>query len=324
MMNHTQYVEWLQLYLYDELAGDDLRTLEQHLRECPLCREELTALKQFKNVMQGEMTMKPDDTMLHDVRQDLMRSLRKEKQKQSVWKTIVDAVLDYIQPRYKVALGGIALVAAGIILGYVVPRTTEVPPVKEPTIALANTGFTGPLNEELSVSNLQFVSSDRAHGVVEFTFDAIMPLHMKGRVDDPNIQKVLAHAIVSDRNPGVRLQSVNALASESRKELPDAEVLEALISAMKSDKNPGVRKQAMEILAQYASDQKVKEALLVVLLHDASSGLRIAAINALTQPNNTTIKNDSNLVTILRSTSKNDNNNYIRLRSQAVLKEIKQ
>jgi hypothetical protein len=322
MMNHTQYIEWLQLYLYDELAGDDLLALEKHLHECPLCREELAALKQFKNVMQGEMNMKPDDTMLNDVRQDLMRSLRKKKL--SVWRTVSDAILDFIHPRYKAALGGMALVAAGIIIGYVVPRATDVPLVTEPTIALTNTGFTEPLTEELNVSNLQFVSSDRAHGEVEFTFDAVMPMHMKGRVDDPNIQKVLAHAIITDRNPGIRLQSVNALASESRKELPDTEVLDALISAMRSDKNPGVRKQAMEILAQYASDQKVKGALVSVLLHDESSGLRIAAINALTQSNNMTIKNDSNLITVLRSASKNDNNNYIRLRSQAVLKEIKQ
>jgi len=323
-MKHNQYVEWLQLYLYDELTGEDVRTLELHLRECPLCREELTAVKQFKNVMEGEMNVKPDDSMLNEVRQDLMRSLRYEKKKQSVWITICDAILDFILPRYKVALGSIALVVAGIIIGYEVPRTTEVPPAKEPTIALTNTGFTEPLNDELSVSNLQFISSDKGRREVEFTCDAIMPVHMKGRVDDPNIQKVLAHAIVSDRNPGVRLQSVNAFASETRKALPDVEVLDALISAMKSDKNPGVRKQAMEILAQYPTEQKVKEALLYVLLHDASSGLRIAAINALTQSNNKTIQNDSNLVTILRSTSKNDNNNYIRLRSQAVLKEIKQ
>jgi hypothetical protein len=323
-MNHKQYEEWLQLYLYGELAGDDLHTLETHLRECSLCREELTALKQFKNVMEGEMDMKPSEALLTEVRQDLVRSIRHEKKRKSVWSTVNDAILDFIQPRYKVALGSIALVAAGIVIGYIVPRTTEVPAAKEPAIALTNTGFTEPLTDELSVSNLQFVSSDKTSREVEFTFDAIMPVHMKGRVDDPNIQKVLAHAIVTDRNPGVRLQSVNAFASETRKEVPDTEVLDALISAMKSDKNPGVRKQAMEILGQYASDQKVKGALVYVLLHDASSGLRIAAINALTQSNNTTIQSDSNLVSILRSTSKNDNNNYIRLRSQAVLKEIKQ
>ena len=147
---------------------------------------------------------------------------------------------------------------------------------------------------------------------------------MKGLVNDPNIQKVLASALLSDLNPGVRLQSVNALASDKASTQPDAEVMEALISAVRFDKNPGVRKEALGVLVKYSADQTVKQALLDVLMHDENSGLRIAAINALTKWDGRMILKDTSFLEVLRTKLITDKNNYIRLRSQAALKEIVQ
>ena len=323
-MKHKRYKERLQLYIYNELAGEELQDFESHLHTCSLCREELKEIKQLNLILDQCKAVQLSDNLIQEARQELTQSLKREPKIQSLTNTIIETIYDFVVPRYKVALGGAAFIATGIFIGYMVFHTDEYSAKREPIIAQNKIEYADPLSDESRISNLQFSSSNPVSGEVEFTFDAIMPVHMKGRINDPNIQKVLAYALLSDQNPGVRLQSVSVLASETRTKEPDAEVMDALISAVKSDKNPGVRKQALEALEQYTSISKVKEALLDVLMHDESSGLRIAAINALTKRNGKIIQNDNELLNVLRTTLTNDNNNYIRLRSQAVLKEIVQ
>lgn len=323
-MKHKQYEEQLLLYIYNELAGEELQDFERHLHTCSGCREQLEEMKQLNLVLDQCKTVQLSDALIQEARQELAQSLKSEKKVKSLTNTIIETIYDFLVPRYKVALGGATLIATGVLVGYLVFQTDENSVNKEPVIAQNKVEYVDPLGDESRISNLQFSSSNPISGEVEFTFDAIMPVHMKGQINDPNIQKILAYALISDQNPGVRLQSVSALASETRIKEPDAEVLDALISAVKFDKNPGVRKQALEALEQYTSNSKVKEALLDVLMHDESSGLRIAAINALTKRDGGMIQKDIALLKALQKTSINDNNNYIRLRSQAVLKEIVQ
>jgi hypothetical protein len=321
-MKHNQYEERLLLYIYKELTGEELHDFERHLHACSRCRKELEEMKQLNLVLDQCKTIQLSDALIQEARRELAKSLKSERKVRSLTNTIIETIYDFVVPRYKVALGGATLIATGILVGYLVFQTDNNSMKREPVIAQNKIESAYPLSDESRISNLQFSSSNPISGEVEFTFDAIMPVHMKGRINDPNIQKILAYALISDQNPGVRLQSVSALASETRSKEPDAEVMDALISAVKFDKNPGVRKQALEALEQYSSNSKVKEALLDVLMHDESSGLRIAAINILTKRDGEMIQKDSALLKVLRTTLTNDNNNYIRLRSQAVLKEI--
>ena len=323
-MKHKQYEDWLLLFTYDELDRDELREFERHLSECSRCREELAEMKQFKLILEKSETVQLSDTLLQEARQALSRSLSNERKKRSIRDTIIETIYNTIVPRYKVALGSAALLAVGVLIGYLTFGRMDISLNKEPIIAKKQVELVEPLGSDTRVSNVQFIKSDGVGGEVEFTFDAIMPVHMKGQVNDPTIQKVLASALLSDLNPGVRLQSVSALASDKGGTQPDAEVMEALISAVRFDKNPGVRKEALGALVQYAADQTVKKALLDVLIHDENSGLRIAAINALTKWDGRMIQKDTAFLEVLRTKLITDKNNYIRLRSQAVLKEIVQ
>jgi hypothetical protein len=73
---------------------------------------------------------------------------------------------------------------------------------------------------------------------------------MKGKLQEPDIQKVLARALIYERNPGVRLQSIAAI-SASKQNSFDPEIRKVLIDAMIHDENPGVRLQALETLKNY-------------------------------------------------------------------------
>jgi hypothetical protein len=321
-MKHERYEEWLLLFSYGELSGDDLREFEQHLQSCSFCSEELEEIKQFNQILKKSERVQLNNTLLQEARQELSRSLTSEWKKRSMWNTISETIYDALIPRYKIALGSAVLIAVGVLIGYLTFGGTNVPLNQEPVIAKKQIEAMEPLSNDTRVSNVQFIKSDGVGGEVEFTFEAIMPVHVKGQVNDPNIQKVLASALLSDLNPGVRLQSVNALASDTRSSQPDAEVMDALISAVRFDRNPGVRKEALGALVQYAADQTVKKALLDVLMHDENSGLRIAAINALTKWDGKMIQKDTAFFELLQTKLITDKNNYIRLRSQAVLKEM--
>ncbi|MBI4810181.1 MAG: HEAT repeat domain-containing protein [Ignavibacteriales bacterium] len=255
-MKHKRFEEQVHLYFYSELAGEELREFDHHLSVCSRCRNELEKMKRLARVLNKFEPLQVSDPLLQEARQELSQSLKNERKKKSFLDTIIDTIYDVVVLRYKVAIGGAALLVGGMLIGYFTFRTTEVSSTTEPVVEKEQVTFTEALNDDSRISNVQFISLDKTSGEVEFTFEASMPVHMKGRVSDPTIQKVLAYALISDQNPGVRLQSVNALASEAHTAQPDAEVMEALISAVRFDKNPGVRKEALDMLGNYTAERE--------------------------------------------------------------------
>ena len=112
-------------------------------------------------------------------------------------------------------------------------------------------------------------------------YDEIRPMRIKAGMDDERVRRLLAHAILSGSNPGLRLQAINILET-SGDTTPSAEVKQALIGALVSDPNAGVRRQAFLALQKLPFDKEIKETLMFVLNHDENPGLRVAAMNYLT------------------------------------------
>jgi HEAT repeat protein len=170
--------------------------------------------------------------------------------------------------------------------------------------------------------NLQFSQTRSPDGEIDFTFDAVTPVHLKGNINDEKIQAVLAHALVTEQNPGVRLRSVNMLAAQAEQlNPPDPKVKGALVSALKTDENPAVRREALRVLKGFPFDQQIREAFLYVLVHDKNPGLRIAAINSLDSARVQTREAGPDLLEVLKEKMHSDNNNYVRIRAKEVLKE---
>jgi hypothetical protein len=324
-MRHQQYKDRLQLMLYDELSTQDLQDLEKHIEECAECRAELEELKKFHSVLAQHTPSFVTDTLLQEARRELRGALRSERLKQSIWEKLAERVRIFTLPQYKIAFGAVATLAVGLFLGYLVfsPRSGEREIQQLPTRAAKET--TQPLGGNTQITNVHFVSSDPTSGEVEFTFDAVKPVHMKGSVNDPDIQKVLAYALLNEQNPGVRLRSVDAIGSEQLKPAgAERDIKRTLIAALKSDKNPGVRKEALAVLQKFPFDEEVKQAFLDVLMYDANSGLRIAAINALEDARGESLPLDPEVLKVFKQKMQSDDNNYIRLRARAVVEEMKQ
>jgi hypothetical protein len=239
-----------------------------------------------------------------------------------LWNRAADLVADFILPNYKVALGGLAMLGVGMLLGRLVLMPSQhTPDLPAPSMEKVSTYLEG----ETRIANVKFINSDVSGGEVEFTFDAVSPVHIKGNINDDRVQKVLAHALINDQNPGVRLRSASAFSTQIQKlKLPDKEVKVALILALKTDDNPGVRKEALKALLSFPFDEEVKQAFLHVLMRDKNPALRIAAINSLDSVRVLGQPRDKDLLEVLKQRMTTDDNNYIRIRAKTVLEEVRQ
>jgi CheY-like chemotaxis protein len=314
-MTHDAFKEKLLLYVYDDLDPEHARAISEHLRNCAECASEVQRLRKLHSALDAyRPPVSVDDRLLNEARQQLHTALVRERFRQTAWERLRSSFDAVLAPRYQLALGGIAAIAAGVLIGRYLLVPTSPSPAFTPQAQIP---------QDAHITNVRFLTSTDGTGIVEFTFDAVTPVRMKGSVDDPQIQRVLTHAILNEENPGVRLRAVSAIASPGT-EPPDREVKAALIIALKSDANAGVRKEALQTLQRFPPDSEIKDALLHTLMYDKNPGLRIAAINGLDSLRVRGGMTGQDLLRVLRNRMQTDENNYIRLRARAVLQEVTQ
>ena len=330
-MKHAQFKEWLQLSVIDELKNDERALLDIHLRECSECRGELSEMEKFNSLISRPNLIAVTDTLLREARQQLRAAILERKLKRSLWKDALELVQEFVFREHKFAFGGIAMAAIGIFVGYILfvpPRTnTEtivsraMPAVQE---AMQVDGLKDSFTQEATrTSNLHFIDADGQNGIVDFTFDAVTPMHVRGNVNDDKVQKVLARALTNEDNAGVRLRTVGAIGSRDHTgKDSDPEVKAALISALKRDDNPGVRQEALRVLLRYPLDGEIKQALMYTLTHDKNSGNRIAAINGLATASVEGHHIDQDILNLLKQKTQSDNNNYVRRQARALIQEV--
>lgn len=318
-MEKEKYQELMSLSLYGELTDDEQSKLDAYLKKHPELKKEFQELKKFKSFISEHSSHKITDDLLSDARTQLRSALRKERNKKTVLARIGNVLGEFFRPQWVAA--GIGSLSLGILIGYCSfsPSGVESGLVFQPVLNEI------PAPEKTRIDNVRFIDADASDGEVEFEFEAIAPMRLKGRVDDPEIQKVLTYALLNASNAGVRLKTMNAIAQQNEEKKPaDPAIKTALISSLKNDQNPGVRREALRVLQQFEFDKEIRNAVLQVLIHDSNSGMRVAAINALEMAKMDGKKFDSSVVTILKKQMEKEENGYIRNRAATLVKEIYQ
>lgn len=301
-MNHQHFRELLALSLYDELSQTERRQLDGHLEICQECRTELGQLKTFHLV--AAQHPEPSAGSLQAARQSLRETLRREYSRPPLQSGFSSGRWGWL------AAAALVIFALGLGSGAWLRKPNALPPTGDQLVG-----------GEIEVANVRFVDPDSSDGQVEFTFDAVRPMRVKGSVSEARIQKILTHAMLNEQNPGVRLRAVNALSAQQAR-ASDPEVKAALIRALQSDENPAVRKKAVTVLQKFPLDDDIKRAFLQVLQHDNNSALRIAAINGLAAAGIEKRPADQQMLDVLRDTMNSDDNGYIRLRAKSVLEGV--
>jgi len=321
-MNEQADHAHFQALLADAVAGELTRELreelERHARGCGECREVLDSLADVEGALRARPSFVVTDTMLQEARMELRARLRIERTR-DVRRGLFESLGELISgpvPRY-VLVGAMALLL-GLGAGYAFfshPDGGTAPPL---TTALSSSG---PGQERSQITAVRFVDADASDGEVELAFQAVRPMRVKGSPNDPAIQRLLAYALATEPNAGIRLQTVNTLALSPHPEI-DAEIRTALLEVVRFDTNPGVRKQALQALTRFPMDGDIKRALLLVLANDPNEGLRIDAINALLPAQQAVGQEDPDILNVLKTRMQYENNNYIRLRTKTALQEV--
>ena len=79
------------------------------------------------------------------------------------------------------------------------------------------------------------------------------------------------YALRYDKNPGVRLKSLEALKSYVK---DDIKVRDAVVEALVNDNNAGVRQEAIALLDPVKADTSVRSVLTVLANSDANKFIR--------------------------------------------------
>ncbi len=309
-MQHEKYDELIQLYLYDEIDEANKKILEQHLKSCTECNAQLEELnKMFKKFKENDNN-ESDDKLLFEARAELRGYLRAQKNKTSIADKLIQILSSLTIKPGGIAFGGAAVLLVGFFLGYMILKT--------PTVNNSEEGLN--FNSLTKIQNINFLDPDPNDGVVEFTYESVKSGRIKGNINDSQVQELLTYAMLNEKNPGTRLNSINVI-NASNQPQKDDELKSVLISVAKFDNNPGVRREALKSLNELTVDKEIKDALIYVLLNDTSAGIRIEAINSLMEASKKGVKLDETDLTTLKNKIELDENNYVRYQLNNIVKE---
>lgn len=315
-MKHNEYRQMIQLSLYGEISEDEQKNLKHHLESCEECRLELEQQKYFLMMVTDNQKYKVNDEFLNEARTQLRDALRSEKLRSRSTSSFGKRIVSLLSSPPRLAFSALVILFAGFILGGIFFSRQEF------ILQNDNQTFTkAALSQaDTRISNLRFVDSDQSDGKIEFIFDAVKRVQLKGKVSDPEIQSILTYAMLNEQNPGSRLNSINVMETYGNI-TSDKEIKDAVITVVMTDENPGVRMEALKLISKFNYDESIKQAYLYVLLNDSSSALRIASLNALIQAAKSGYQLKQNDIELVMKQAKLDDNNYIRLKSKTLLEE---
>jgi hypothetical protein len=321
-MNHNKYKILIDEYFFGDISRDEKIQLEEHLKVCALCRSEFNSTKVLKESLLADKLPAPDEYILSEARKELRMNLRSAKMKVSLWNKLTGKLSSSFFITPQLAAAALSSLIIGLAAGYFIFSTSGTVHYSLENLQTKNENKEASLTGDTKIDNVRFLQKNTENGTIEFTFDAVKPVHIKGKIDDPEIQNILTYSMLNEDNPGTRLNTISLINSSSQTQ-QDNDIKNALLSVVKFDNNQGVRWEALKLLSKFKFDDQIKKTLLYVLQNDSTSGMRIEAMNRLVEANNSGSTFDREDLSVLRQKVEQDDNNYIRYQAKTVLKEYK-
>ncbi len=307
----------LTLYVWQELGPEDREAVERHVGDCAACAAALTRERVLLEQLSSLDSEQPSDLLVAQCRRSLSRSIDRAEASARWWKQVKAAFRPAAWLTARPAWTVAALVLVGFLAGRYVSRTPSLPVIApEPA---------GESAAPASFDSSSIVGIQRLPGGdVAVRMRSDQPVVVQGTLDDGAIRRALLAALeASDSpDPDARLESVDLL----RADRTDSAVRRALCQAMLHDTNPSVRLKAIDALRGLEQEAEVRHALLRALEHDGNPGVRVEAVSALrayldSAPGNE-LSPDGALVRVLRDRQRKDPNEFVRLQSDAAIRQI--
>jgi Putative zinc-finger len=308
-MNCDWTKENVVLYIYGELADDGKFEFEQHVRHCLGCRRELDTALEFKDAMAALPVKDVSPSFLAANRMELQERLEHAEQSRNIFSSLVFDLTGWMN-QVKLAP---ALTAVLLMIGFAGGVGTTYRMMDHNTAAKSGGGpaITPITPETANIAGIDSITPDANSNQVSIRYNTLTPQTLSGSMDDPRVRQLLLLGAQNTRNPGVVLDSINALNRGSA----DNEVREALINSLRTDHNPGVRLECLDGLKGYVRDDvHVRDAVIEALVHDNNAGVRQRAISLLDD-----VKADSSVRAALTVLAERDPNKFIREESKRYL-----
>jgi len=302
----------IPLYYYGELTPQEEEQVEAHTHECTACTAGMEQQRLLAAALDRRLADAPS-YLLEDCRADLMAAVHggaprasRSQVSKGPWTLFLEAMAHSFGNlnRLRQPIGAVALIA----IGFFGARLSMTGPGS--AIPGANEMGVGGVPEE-PYHTVRSVQSDPQHaGAVVITFDETRRRQKVGRMDDPDIQRLLVAAAHED-NPAVRVESVDILKNQARSD----EVRTALCDMLAQDPNDGVRLKAMEGLRESAADPQVRRVLAQVLRENVNTAVKIQAIDMLST------HRDDSVVGLMQAMVQRERNDSVRLKLEKALRE---
>ena len=306
-MNCDAISTLIPLYYYGELTPEQEDAVEEHTHRCRDCARQVEQQRTLASALNSrEMQVPPD--LLEDSRADLLAALHGGVSRSAApapapkgpWALFLAAVAHSFSGagRLRQPIGALAMLA----IGFFGARITLTRPTAPST----------PVNAQDVFTTVRSVQPDQA-GHVQIAYDETRRNMVRGRVDDPNIQRLMLAGAHED-NPAVRLDSMDLL--RTRAESGSTEVRDALLNAVAADSNPAVRLKALDGLKPLSGDPEVRKALSRVLLSDDNAAVRMQVVDILVA------HRDDYMVGLLQGMVQRESNDSVRLKLEKALKDM--
>lgn len=311
-MTCREVEEKLALYVYGELDTAAGAQVKSHLGACGQCAARLDELQRLHGLLALRVQPEPVADVLASCRMALDERLDDE---QHGWRRLIadwTALPAWIHPSRVMAALTLALFGFGLGWG-LRPRLNQAP-----ATPAANTAAEIPLSvADLGrISSISQVAPDLRTGGVRITLNAERRVTLDGSLDDPGIRQVLVYAMKRYDNPGIRLDTMDALKLQSH----DPSIQQAFLDALEHDPNAGVRLEALQSIRNMPWTPGTRQALLNAVRHDSNPGLRVAAIDELV--GHAVKQRDQELIPVLEDLAARDSSVYVRMKSLSGLREL--
>jgi len=303
-----QFRQFIWLAVYDELSTDQKKNLEKHIGNCSECQLDYEEAQKIVKLLDQKIQLEPTDLQLETSRAELHQRLLlftqpnfRKKWMAKLWRIIS---LDFA-PALRFATTAVLLII-GIILGRIFFNQDK----------LTLETYQKPLSDlvESNISNIESIQYNPATRQVSIKLSTINDVTIQGGVEKPEIQRVLAQALMTDERPNIRLKTVRTLQNTNAL---DEKVIYVLREVIDKEENPGIRLKAVKLLTSIPITRSIKEiltkVLVRVLLNDSNSAIRIEAFKGLSKIDN------GSVAPAIFNAAKNDSSEYIRSKAKQIL-----
>jgi HEAT repeats len=320
-MNCELAHERIVLAAYSELPDEQVHELDRHLATCNECSEERQQLLALKTLATAHPVAELDPNFVARSRMRLEEALDAVPPKRW-YERVGERILNNFSSLQAAPVAALLLLivgaGAGTLGGYEYAQARAAHTAGRSMDAQAKSASLTTLSStSTEIANVSSIVRQPNSEIVDVTYNAVVPQHMQGSLDDPAIRQLLMLASENTASQGVRDDSVGLLAAECRAghACQGEGIRDALMVALRYDKSAEVRQKALEGLEPYvAEDMRVRDAVLEALLNDSDPRIRTAAINIL-EP----VEGDTSVRQVLSTVANSDHNPYIRTVSREVL-----